>query len=86
MLFVKSLLRDDHEFVLIKYFASRVVRYSVKKPILVFNPQRGICNELRKYSTLYRNLEIGCTAGCRLPDLFPTADGRMIHCPEAWRT
>ena len=26
MLFVKSLLRDDHEVVLIKYFASRVVK------------------------------------------------------------
>ena len=65
--------------------AVRIVRYSVKKPILVFNPQRGICNELRKYSTLYRNLEIGSTAGCRLPDSFATADGRMIHCPEAWR-
>ena len=34
---------------------------------------------------LYRNLEIGSTAGCRLPDSFATADGRMIHCPEAWR-
>ena len=65
--------------------AVRIIRYSVKKPILVFNPQRGICNELRRYSTLYRNLEIGCTAGCRLPDSFATADGRMIHCPEAWR-
>ena len=62
--------------------AVRIVRYSVKKPILVFNPQRGICNELRKYSTLYRNLEIGSTAGCRLPDSFATADGRIIHCPE----
>ena len=65
--------------------AVRIVRYSVRKPILVFNPQRGICNELRKYSTLYRNLEIGCTVGFRLPDSFATADGRMIHCPEAWR-
>ena len=76
MLFVKSLLRDDHEIAMIKYFASRVIDKSS-------DHHRSARQD--KYSTLYRKLEIGSTAGCRLPESLATADGRRIHCPEAWR-
>ena len=65
--------------------AVRVVRYRLKLPVLVFNPQRSVCNELRKYSTYYRNLMPGCTRAHHLPLSFTTAEGRVIHCPDAWK-
>lgn len=65
----------------------KVVRYKLGLPVLVFNPQRSICNELRRYATFYRNIDATVTAGCRLPDSFPAQDKatRIIHCPAAWR-
>lgn len=65
----------------------KIVRYRIGLPVLVFNPQRSICNELRRYATFYRNIDAAATAGCRLPDSFPAQDGtrRIIHCPENWR-
>ena len=62
----------------------KTVRYHIKIPILVFNPQRSICNELRRYATFYKNIPAGFCDGCRLPDSFGTSDGRTIHCPAAW--
>ena len=64
--------------------ALRVVRYSTSHSVIVFNPQRSICNELRRYATFYRNIPPGSAEGCRLPDSFTTADGHTIRCPEAW--
>ena len=64
--------------------ALRVVRYSTGHSVIVFNPQKSICNELRRYATFYRNIPPGFAAGCRLPDSFMTADGRTIRCPAAW--
>ena len=65
----------------------KVVRYKLGLPVLVFNPQRSICNELRRYATFYRNIDATATDGCRLPDSFPAQDGttRIIHCPNDWR-
>ena len=65
----------------------KTIRYSVCSPVLVFNPQRGICNELRQYATYYRNIDPAITTQCRLPDSFSAFDnsGRIIHCPTAWR-
>jgi len=65
--------------------AVRIVRYRLRRTVLVFNPQRSICNELRRYSSLYRNLPVGCTHGYGLPESFESPDGRMIACPAAWR-
>lgn len=89
-----ALLQDAYEnkaesFVLISGDsdlspAARIVRYSVKKQVIVLNPQRSICNELRKYSTLYRNLDLSSAQGCLMPCSFETKDGRIIHCPEVW--
>ena len=62
----------------------KTVRYHVGIPVLVFNPQRSICNELRRYATFYRNIPQGSADGCRLPDSFETSDGRTIRCPAAW--
>lgn len=64
--------------------AARIVRYATKKQVIVLNPQRSISNELRRYSTLYRNLEPESANDCLMPRSFSVGDGRVIHCPEAW--
>ena len=65
----------------------KIIRYKLGLQVLVFNPQRSICNELRRYATFYRNIDATATSGCRLPESFPAMDKttRIIHCPEAWR-
>ena len=65
----------------------RTVRYRIGLPVLVFNPQQSICNDLRQYATYYRNIEPSIVTDFRLPDSFSTLDGsgRMIRCPDAWR-
>ena len=62
----------------------KTVRYHIGMPVLVFNPQKSIFNELRRYATFYRNIPPGFADGCRLPDSFTTSDGRTIRCPAAW--
>ena len=89
-----EMLKDAYEnradaFVLVSGDADfapalRVVRYSTGHSVIVFNPQRSICNELRRYATFYKNIPVGFCDGCRLPDSFETSDGRTIRCPAAW--
>ncbi len=59
-------------------------RYRIKIPVLVFNPQLSISNELRRYATFYRNLPGGFSDGCRLPDALKTENGQIIQCPIEW--
>ena len=90
-----ELLKDAYEdaadaFVLVSGDADfapalRVVRYSTHHSVIVFNPQTGISNELRRYATFYRNIPPGFADGCMLPESFCTDDGRIIHCPESWK-
>ena len=65
----------------------KTVRYRIGLPVLVFNPQQSICNDLRQYATYYRNIEPSVVADCRLPDSFSALDGsgRVIRCPDTWR-
>ena len=89
-----ELLKDAYEnkadaFVLISGDADlapalRVVRYSTRHSVIVFNPQASISNELRRYATFYRNIPQGFAEGCRLPESFKTTGGRTISCPPAW--
>jgi len=62
----------------------KTVRYGIGSQVLVFNPQTGICNDLRQYATFYRNIDPSIVADCRLPDSFLSTDGRTIHCPAGW--
>lgn len=62
----------------------KLIRYRIGIPVLVFNPQSSICNELRRYATFYRNIPKGFAEGCRLPDSLVTTDGRTIRCPAEW--
>ena len=89
-----ELLKDAYEnradaFVLISGDADfapalRVVRYSTGHSVIVFNPQKSISNELRRYATFYRNIPQGFADGCRLPDSFETDKGQTIRCPAEW--
>ena len=65
----------------------RTIRYSIGSPIIVFNPQRAICNELRQFASFYRNIDPMVAAHCKLPISLAAMDGsgRMIHCPEDWQ-
>jgi len=62
----------------------KTVRYGIGSQVLVFNPQKGICNDLRQYATFYRNIDPSIAADCRLPESFHALDGRTIHCPVGW--
>ena len=62
----------------------KTVRYRVGVPVLVFNPQMSISNELRRYATFYRNIPKGFADGCRLPNPVVAGNGRKIQCPQAW--
>ena len=62
----------------------KTVRYRVGMPVLVFNPQKSISNELRRYATFYRNIPQGFADGCRLPDSFKTDKGQTMRCPAEW--
>ena len=62
----------------------KTIRYRVNIPVLVFNPQKSICNELRRYATFYRNIPQGFADGCRLPDSVETDKGQTIRCPAEW--
>ena len=62
----------------------KTVRYGIGLPVLVFNPQKGVCNDLRQYATFYRNIDPAVVSDCRLPDVFETSEGRTIHCPTGW--
>ena len=65
----------------------RTIRYQIGMPVIVFNPQMSVCNDLRQYATFYRNIDPSLGSECWLPDSFEAMDGsgRVIHCPEAWR-
>ncbi len=55
------------------------IRYRLKRPVAVYNPHVGTCDELKRYASLYR-----LPGRCQLPDNVRLADGRIIHRPAAW--
>ena len=60
------------------------IRYRLKRPVAIYNPHQGTCDELKRYASLYRNIPRDLPARCQLPDDVPIADGRTIHRPPAW--
>ena len=60
------------------------IRYKLKKPVAVYNPHGGTCDELKKFASLYRNIPQDMPSRCQLPDEIPLPDGRTIHRPAAW--
>ncbi len=64
--------------------AVQYVRYMARKQVLVFNPQHGVCVELKRFASYYRNISSDIPAKCQLP--LEVQDGeRIIQCPQRWR-
>ena len=64
--------------------AVQYVRYTARRPVLVYNPQTHVCVELKRFASYYRNIARDVPARCQLP--IEVKDGiRTIHCPEVWR-
>ena len=60
------------------------IRHEAKLRTLVFNPHDEACEELRRFTSYYRNIPRDLPAKCQLPYEVTLANGRTIHCPAAW--
>ena len=61
------------------------VRYKQKKPVLVFNPHREMCGELKKLASYYKNIDPSILQGCQLPDEVCINERTIVHCPPEWK-
>ena len=62
-----------------------IVRFELKKSVLVFNPRVNRPSDLMYHASYYRNIPYDLPAKCQLPDVVTLANGRVIHRPDAWR-
>ena len=60
------------------------IRYKLKKPVAVYNPHGGTCDELKKFASLYKNIPQDMPSRCQLPDEITLPDGSTIHRPAEW--
>jgi len=60
------------------------IRHEAKMRTLVFNPHENVCEDLRKFTSYYRNIPRDLPSKCQLPDEVTLANGRTIHRPAAW--
>ena len=61
-----------------------MVRFELKKPILVFNPRIGRPSDLQYHATYYAQIPRDLPAKCQLPEVVILPNGRTIHRPPAW--
>jgi len=60
------------------------LRHEVGKLTLVFNPHETVCDELRRFTSYYKNIPLDLPAKCQLPEVVTLPNGRAIHRPPAW--
>jgi len=60
------------------------LRHVVGKLTLVFNPHETVCDELRRFTSYYKNIPRDLPAKCQLPEVVTLPNGRAIHRPPAW--
>ena len=60
------------------------IRHRLKKPVAVYNPHDGTCDELKKFASLYKNIPRDMPSRCQLPDEIALPNGRTIRRPPAW--
>ena len=61
------------------------IRYRLKKPVAVYNPHKGTCDELKRYASLYRNVPRDLPGRCQLPDMIDIGTGKTpIRRPAEW--
>ena len=61
-----------------------IVRFELKKPILVFNPRIDRPSDLRYHASYYSHIPHDLPARCQLPEVVTLPNGRSIHRPPAW--
>ena len=61
-----------------------IVRFELKKPILVFNPRIDRPSDLQYHATYYAQIPRDLPAKCQLPEVVTLPNGRTIHRPPAW--
>ena len=61
-----------------------IVRFELKKQVLVFNPRVGRPSDLMYHATYYKDIPFHLVARCQLPDVVQLPNGRTIHRPSAW--
>ena len=60
------------------------IRHEMGLRTLVFNPHENVCEELRRFTSYYKNIPRDLPARCQLPEVVPLPNGRSIHRPPAW--
>ena len=61
-----------------------IVRFELKKPILVFNPRIDRPSDLQYHASYYAHIPRDLPAKCQLPEVVTLPNGRTIHRPLAW--
>lgn len=61
-----------------------IVRFELKKPILVFNPRADRPSDLMYHASYYRNIPRDLPGRCQLPDTVALPNGGTIHRPPSW--
>ena len=61
-----------------------IVRFELKKQMLVFNPRIDRPSDLMYHATYYKNIPRDLPGKCQLPDEVTLANGRVVHRPAAW--
>ena len=61
------------------------IRHEMGLRTLVFNPHGNVCEELRRFTSYYKNIPRDLPAKCQLPETVTLANGSTIHRPPAWK-
>ena len=61
-----------------------IVRFELKKPILVFNPRIDRQSDLQYHASYYAHIPRDLPAKCQLPEVVTLPNGRTIHRPPTW--
>ena len=61
-----------------------IVRFELKKTILVFNPRIDRPSDLQYHATYYAQIPRDLPSKCQLPEIVTLPNGRTIHRPPAW--
>ena len=61
-----------------------IVRFELKKQVLVFNPRVDRPSDLMYHATYYSHIPRDLPTKCQLPDVILLPNGRTIHRPPAW--
>lgn len=61
------------------------IRHEMGLRTLVFNPHDKVCEELRRFTSYYKNIPRDLPGKCQLPETVTLANGHTIHRPPTWK-